>query len=159
MLLAAMLAAPLAAQSLAINVDIDDLGAAGSPTPSNAYGGAAGTPGTWNAVPSQPDPGNFPLGFPLLDVAGNPTGVHASTSTSFGATDCDDPGTSGDFGLLFDDGQLGPTLWILSGVPEGLYDVYIYSKMPCSLSRLTASVGFTGFVGSRSKKPAFLRNP
>src|SRR5687767_13552187 len=94
--LAAML---VTVSTTAQDINIDYRNTFGFPGP--AYPGAAGMPGFWNN-PLTPAP------FPLLDVAGFPTGATIN-GTALGAFFCNDPATGFAHTKLYDDGlALGP---------------------------------------------------
>jgi hypothetical protein len=114
----------------AINVDLHrgepDPKNAG--TPSGAYGAASSQAGTWNGVTV------LELGpHPLLDTAGNPSGVALTLSSTIGGRVGDNPTTFGDDEALLDDGYNIPdglttsvTLTI-TGLAAGPYHIYTYA--------------------------------
>lgn len=118
--------------SQAFNIDLGN----SQGVPADTFGAAAMQPGVWNGV--QPFPSNNVL--PLVDIAGNPTGVTLEV-TSFSDIGEDLgpsffggvlPGTTGEVAALMNDlldggGATGTGLVELEGLTPGFYDVYVYS--------------------------------
>ena len=112
--------ATAAAAGQSINIDF---GPAATTAPSTYAG--AGAVGVWNTVA---EPGVHPL----VDLKGNATQVTLDV-VNYGES-FDDPGTTGDVGLLLDDGLVGTgdavSRMTLSGFEDGLYEVVAYGWTP-----------------------------
>jgi hypothetical protein len=119
------LASSSRAQGFNIDVGIQN------PVPSPALGAAASQPGTWNQVTATNNV------QPLVDVSGAPGAVTIQRTAGSG-TDFffDNAGTTGDDELLLDDGEFPlsttPSVWVVSGLPGGTYEVYTYAWAPDS---------------------------
>lgn len=118
-----LLAWPAVAQNF--NIDF------GNPygVPGMGYGGAAAMPGVWNN-PLGPAP------FPLVDVAGAPTGALICGGWSGGTFGCAGFPVGSPHARLLDDGLvLGPLgtvqLYTVGPLSAGVYDVYTYAFSPC----------------------------
>ena len=124
------------ASGQSFNVDIDVTTGAGASVPTQAFGGAAGTPGRWNSVPPT---GAGPFRLLLLNgsistVTVTRTGMAASFASNNAAT-------TGEFERLLDDIQnignpnpannQGSTLTI-DGLAPGDYELYTYAIAPDS---------------------------
>jgi hypothetical protein len=113
-----------------LNIDIATL----TGTPTNAYGGAAAQPGTWNTLVSATGPYS---GLNLLNTAGVATTADVSNTGGFGDFNFNNGGTLGDDQALMDDcqdvgGVGGTTTWTFSQLTNGTYNVYTYSWAPDS---------------------------
>ena len=110
------------ASAQAINIDIGSMNAA----PSNAYGAAAAQTGVWNQLVTETPTA-------LLDTSGGSTGVSVSASVfndfAFGF---DNALTTGDDGLLLDDGHDGALTLDFTGLAAGHYEVSTYAWAPDS---------------------------
>ena len=120
------------ANAQAFNVDLGT----SQGVPSDTFDGAAMQPGVWNGIQSSSS--NTVL--PLVDLAGNPTGVTIEVNSFsdigenlgpsfFGGTL---PGTTGDVAALMNDlldggGITGTGVVEFEGLTPGFYDVYMYS--------------------------------
>ncbi len=115
-----------AAHAESINVDF------GQPdnAPPDTYG-AAGLPGTWNALIAA----NGTTTLNLLDVSGGITDVSVRQLGGTDTPTADDPATSGHDSVLLDDylvtfhSQIESCLFF-QNVDPGLYEVLIYAWMP-----------------------------
>jgi len=123
-LLASVLALLVPGRALgqSFNIDIGDLG--GVPPPS--YGGAAGQPGVWNVLAPS-------LGIQLVDLQGNPTGASLSVCCSSGVFSGGGTGSiTGRHAELWNDAKLSGgsqnDYYTLSGVQDGIYDIYTYAR-------------------------------
>lgn len=111
----AALASPAGfAQSLNIDVGV------ATPAPALSFGAAAASPGVWSVFANAPTP--------LVDLAGNPTGITMSGTAGGFLAAYNDPGTFGDDEALIDDGIVVPVqeTYTISGLAPGTYDVYTY---------------------------------
>jgi hypothetical protein len=117
--------------ALAESINIDFWNARG--TPSSAFGGAAGQPGTWASITSTGITSNLP------GLDGSPTDVSLSLASP-GALSMGTGGTSGALGALLDDnfftsvGNSSGWTVTLSGIDPGTYDVYVYAPANTSVS-------------------------
>jgi hypothetical protein len=144
--LAVGLAAAAQGQSFNIDMDTAVIGASGDGVPTNAFGGAANTPGTWNMLE-----GAVTTSIPaLLGLDGNPTSVSFSRSTAAGGSFANaNAQTSGDFALLMNDGQdlsasTGNVVFTFSNLAAGDYEVYTYAWAPDVPQADTTNVTVTG---------------
>ncbi|HWB20256.1 MAG TPA: hypothetical protein VG711_08155 [Phycisphaerales bacterium] len=119
-----------AVQAQSFNIDIGNAtGGTGGPAPSNAFGAAAGQVGFWNNMTTQ-------TSMLLNDLGNLATLVTLTRSTTAGNTfGFDNTGTTGDFGLLMDDGQdlsasTGLVSFTFTGLANGTYSVYTYAWAP-----------------------------
>ncbi len=123
LLLAFLLAAPVAAQD--INVDFSQT--PGEVPPSTF--GAAGQTGTWNGIDPQPD-----IPVPLVDVSGAPTGVTVTVPQfGGGVISFDDPDLPTDVNELLKDGIWAgdlPEFLTVDGLRPGEYDLLMYGFLP-----------------------------
>jgi hypothetical protein len=116
--------------------------------PGSGQGQAANNVGEWNTIPMPA------LGLGLVDLAGDPTSAVITGAGGGGEFTFDHPATIGGFGKLLDDRQdVGCTpgatsVWEVSGMAAGTYDVYVYawaSDDPLnSLTDVTVSGGSAG---------------
>ena len=83
-----------------VNVDLNMSAGAGSGVPSATFGGAAGSPGTWNSITSA-----SPQSSALVDVNGNAIPATLTRSRTVGFTQFNNVVTTGDFDKLMDDYQ------------------------------------------------------
>lgn len=120
-----------------------DVGEAGSEPPP-AYA-AAGVAGFWNSVRADHvtpfTPGPTPQDVMLVDIHGNQTGVGFHQFGGMDLVTDDDPGVSGNAGLLLEDHLATHSLTLedcmyLNGLQDGTYEVLTYAWMPNSPSTL-----------------------
>jgi len=132
LIVAALLPSPVLAQDFNI-----DIGAAGTAVPPASYG-AAGSPGVWNAVVlPHTTPALGPQAFdePLVDLAGNPTGVGVHQFGGQAWVADADAALSGPDAALLEDAlvtnstSLDSCLY-LNGLENGTYEVLTYMWMP-----------------------------
>ncbi|GMQ87922.1 MAG: hypothetical protein BMS9Abin08_1136 [Gammaproteobacteria bacterium] len=135
-----------------LNIDFFDSLVASPISPGSSYGGAAGQVGTWNALPGKD--GVYGAGHAaptIVDLAGNSLlGVFVDLA---GADLLINPQTqpsllSGNDAALVNDGfvtkdNLTPWVLQISGIANGLYDVYVYAIPTISTSAWTFSSGVT----------------
>lgn len=120
------LAATAGAQSFNLDVGANTL----YPVPADAYGGAAGQPGRWNAATAVVGPA-----IGLVDLAGVATGATVDVAGGNGNYQRNHPDTAGDVQNLMDDVQdVGvegsSSTWTFSGLENGLYTVWTYGWAP-----------------------------
>jgi len=145
---------PLAAAQ-SFNIDVgDDPGGGLFGLPASTFGAAAAQPGFWNGLTDGAAGVNVPPPTSVLwyvgtlsDLTGTPTSVTTScqmnaTSNSVGDFETDNPGTSGDDQALMDDcADVGAppatATWTISGLQNGVYDVYCYAWAPDNSSFIT----------------------
>lgn len=146
-----LLALPATAQSF--NVDVANAGtAAGTPAP--VYGAAAAQPGVWNMV------SGASLGpFPLVDLAGAPTGVTCVRDDALGNYfSYNNSLTTGYFQWLMDDAHntgviaSGAVNYTLNGLAAGRYVVHTYAWSPLSAAQSSAVT----VAGSTSPNPQYV---
>jgi hypothetical protein len=118
------LALPLAAQS--VNADVHS--AFG--TPPSTYGAAANQSGIYNNI----DAGTV-APIPLVDLTGAPTGASMTHTGAFFNFSFDNLNTTGDDQTLMDDcqdiGGIGNSdTWTISGLSNGVYEIFIYAWGP-----------------------------
>jgi hypothetical protein len=118
-LLVVLLATGRTALALAINIDFGSA----NPAPSSAFGAASGEVGVWNNIDEMGP------SFPLVDTAGDPSGASISVLMG-GMIGFGEGGGSLDANLLMTDnffiGAGNSWSFTISGLPDGLYDVYLY---------------------------------
>jgi hypothetical protein len=132
---AAMIVPTVAGQSF--NIDLDVPGSPpsiGGGVPSNAFGAASGQTGVWNSVPTTAGP------VALVNISGAATGVSYSvpvSSTTISTLGFNNGANTGDFALLFNDGQQvgtvvqgGTRTYRFTGLADGLYSIYTYASPP-----------------------------
>jgi hypothetical protein len=126
----ALLAATARAQSF--NLDVGD-NLILSPTPSNAYGAAAGQTGYWNAVKT-------PYSVTLKDLTGTLTSVTTS-STDSSSFNMPVFAMNDDQNLMYDVQDVnqfsGVISWTISGLSNGSYRLYTYAWAPENTGALT----------------------
>lgn len=120
------------AQSFNIDQDIADSPVVGGGAPSSSFGGAAKSPGYWNAIygggPTTPKQ--------LRDLSGQLSNVWMQATGGTGSWGgWNIPGNSGDYALLMNDasriGGAGPEIdYQFTGLIAGQYLVYTYSASP-----------------------------
>jgi hypothetical protein len=117
------------AQSVYVDLDIfvGDAGI-GNGAPSSLFGGAAGSPGHWNRIPT------VDLGpLSLLDTSGNAFGGAVRWTGSGGDIGFRNLSNSGDHALLLNDGERvgeGPLVFTITGLSPGNYRVFTYAVQP-----------------------------
>ena len=124
-----------------LNIDIGtSLGA-----PSNSYGAASGSAGTWNSF-SPPF-----SGVALVDLLGDPTAATLTTSGVGGEFSQNNAGTSGDDEALMDDLEdigctpgVSTSTWTITGMAEGDYDVYVYAWAPDDRTGFSTDISVAG---------------
>lgn len=132
------LAVPAAAQTGSYYVDFGDAYL----SPSNTYGAADGTGGTWNVVTLPVIAPHVETG--LLDAAGNASGVSLTIDTALGpltgVINFDSPTTFGDDQALLDEGWWvgGLGTMTIDGLPAGTYRVYTYAMAPDAANLITS---------------------
>jgi hypothetical protein len=118
--------AGLAGAQQAINLDVGTNTT--FPTPAGTYGAASGQTGTWNGAA-----GTAIIAGPiaLLDTSGSPSGVTISGTGGFGDFEFNNVNTTGDDQRLLDDlFDAGTSQYTISGLADGLYNVYVYAWAP-----------------------------
>jgi hypothetical protein len=117
----------IAAQAWAASVNID-FEAYGDNLPANTYGAAAGQSGTWNGLKFISENSNLVYSGNLLGLDGQPSGI------SYSATGISYPGSGASNNLLLKDNFWAASYapnpyWsvTLTGLVNGLYDVYVYA--------------------------------
>jgi len=135
-----ILAGTASAQS--VNVDLNYTGKS---IPSAAFAGAAGQPGTWNAVIATSGAGAT---VSLAGLNGGSSGLTLTAKSSNGNSN-GDLGV-GDFGSLMDDYAMGfDTNGIITvevnGLDEGVYRAFVYSALKESDQSYVDGFGFTNF--------------
>lgn len=133
-----------------VNVDLNMSAGAGSGVPSATFGGAAGSPGTWNSITSA-----SPQSSALVDVNGNAIPATLTRSRTVGFTQFNNVVTTGDFDKLMDDYQEstagGSLTYTFSGLTTGRYAVYVYTVYPDPIVALPSIVNVTN-SGSQSNQ-------
>jgi len=119
------------ATAQSVNVDFSNNGVG---LPSSF--GAAGSPGTWNAVaPAFNGPA-----LPLVDTAGNPTSVTVELLSGTAISTESDPALTGDPATLLLDGYWAPDFvqsMRVQGLAAGNYNVTVYAWVPFFSNGLT----------------------
>ncbi|MBL8875070.1 MAG: hypothetical protein JNM86_04660 [Phycisphaerae bacterium] len=138
-----ILAGTASAQS--VNVDLNYTGKS---APSASYAGAAGQPGTWNAVIATSGAGAT---INLAGLNGGSSGLTLTAKSSNGNSN-GDLGT-GDFGSLMDDYAMGfdtngSVSVEVNGLDEGTYRAFVYSALKESDQSYVDGFGFTNFHSS-----------
>lgn len=124
--------------------------------PSPSYSAASAQFGVWNRVAGPATfPGSFPVVYPLVDLAGNPTNVTFSANNTASSKRENLPGTFGDDELLLDqsfvvDEGCAGNNYTLSGLAPGSYSIYLYVYQPrsCPFSSSVGVAGCTVSLGS-----------
>lgn len=136
------------------NIDIDIAGAQyGGGAPANAFGGAAGTPGTWNVIGGVPG-----LTTTLKGLNGATTGVKVQTSGTIITLSANEGYSTGEFAKLMEDGwqtaSSGDSMtYKVTGLEPGAYFVYTYGDPPDSTqqeTRVTINGVFQNCGGSHN---------
>jgi hypothetical protein len=141
LLCAGALLAPDTASATPLNVDFGSGNAFGGGAPPGAgFGAASGQAGVWNNIVAF----NTPSG--IVDVDGSATGVSISISADdMGGVDHLSPGDAND--LMEDNFFSFGSSWSfsLTGLTDGLYDVYLYEPHHSGVSSGSGSVNGSAF--------------
>lgn len=122
-----------------------DLNYTGKSAPGSGFAGAAGQPGTWNAVIATSGAGAT---INLAGLNGGSSGLTLTAKSSNGNSN-GDLGT-GDYGSLMDDYAMGfdtngMVTVEVNGLDEGVYRAFVYSALKESDQSYVDGFGFTNF--------------
>lgn len=113
-----------------------DYGGAGQ-VPSSSYFGASGYSGHWNAMDNSFGPLSLPSSsvIPANCTIAGTAATYTRSGTTNGTFGYDNPNTTGDAALLLDDaldlgGVGGNAAVTISGLPTGIYDVWVHAWAP-----------------------------
>jgi len=126
----------------AVKLNIDIGSNSSFPPPGSNYGGAAGQTGVWNGIPGNAN------NAALLATDGSASGVTATVAGGNGSFQFNSTQTTGNPERLLDDLQdAGNSTWAFNGVPNGTYDVYLYSWAPDDPTGFTSQLTVVGGTG------------
>jgi hypothetical protein len=135
--LAALVAASMPAFSQGLNIDL--FSNSPSTVPSPAFAAASGQSGVWNGITC-----TFcePQVFPLVDLAGQPSGATLEMILGGGLLPCTNPALTPDEQAFLSSGQLGSDVFSaingrVAGLTSGFYDVYVYASKRCDQTATT----------------------